>query len=76
MFIGNNVGNNDTTYKALVRRFRLNKSKDLRRLRCCSYIINLAAKVFIFSKDYKAFKDKVDTAERATVRDQRNLATE
>ena len=32
---------------------------NIRRLRCLSYIINLAIKAFIFSSDVEAFKDNI-----------------
>jgi hypothetical protein len=62
-FIVNNDGRNDTCIRAILRKHRPNiKNPDSRRVRYLGYIINLAAKAFLFSKNADAFKDSIDTA--------------
>jgi hypothetical protein len=55
-FILDNVFLNDTAVRSiLIIEGRLNKY-NYRRLRCLGYIINLAARAFLFSNEAKAFK--------------------
>ena len=78
VFIADNVGNVDVAVNVIVHRF-LPKEKDEvspRRSRCLGYIINLAAKAFLLKNDCEAFIEDIDHAERATARDEANLAAE
>jgi hypothetical protein len=55
-FIGDNIISNNTAIRAILVYLRLDlKDLDSRRVRCLSYIINLAAKAFLFGKDADAF---------------------
>ena len=55
VYVANNADNNDIAYKALVKIIYLDKDKRGRRGHCFSYIVNIAAKAFIYSKKHKAF---------------------
>ena len=72
VYVGDNARNINTAVRFLVRRFHPEEAENplARRLRCFSYIINLAAKVFLFRNDYEAFIDDIKAAERVTVRDE------
>jgi hypothetical protein len=62
-FIADNDGRNDICIRAILRKYRPNiKDPDSRKVRCLGYIINLAAKAFLFGKNADAFKDSVNTA--------------
>jgi hypothetical protein len=62
-FIINNDGRNDIYIRVILRKYRPNiKDPDSRRVRYLDYIINLAAKAFLFSKNADAFKDSINTA--------------
>ena len=76
VYVGDNTSNVNTIVKALVRRFQLEESKTGRRLRCYSYIINLAVKVFLLGADFKTFINEAEVVERAIERDEQNLAIE
>jgi hypothetical protein len=78
VFVGDNASNIDVAVRALVHRFLPDEENEphSRRSRCLGHIINLAAKAFLLGNDYEAFIDEIDTAERATTRDQANLAAE
>ena len=67
--VTDNALNYSTTYKVLVKRFRLGESENLRRSRCLSYIINFATQAFIFDENYKAFITKVELIEEEVIRD-------
>jgi hypothetical protein len=55
-FIGDNTASNNTTIRAILTYLRPDlKDLDSRRMRCLGYIINLAAKAFLFGKDADAF---------------------
>jgi len=64
-FIADNDGRNDTCIRAILRKHRPDiEDPDSRRVRCLGHIINLAAKVFLFSKNADALKDTTDTARK------------
>jgi hypothetical protein len=64
-FIANNDSRNDTYIRAILRKLRFNiKDSNSRRIRCLGYIINLAAKAFLFGKNADAFKNIIDTARK------------
>jgi hypothetical protein len=48
-----------------LRKYRLDiKDPNSRRVRCLGYIINLAAKAFLFGKNADAFKNSIDAARK------------
>jgi hypothetical protein len=58
-FIRNNNRRNDITIRVILAYLRPNiKDPDSRRVRCLGYIINLAAKAFLFGKDADAFEEE------------------
>jgi hypothetical protein len=62
-FIADNDSRNDICIRAILRKHRPDiKDPDSRRVRCLGYIINLAAKAFLFGKNADAFKDSIDAA--------------
>jgi hypothetical protein len=64
-FIADNDARNNTYIRAILRKHQLNiKDLNSRRVRCLGYIINLAAKAFLFSKNTDAFKDSIDTTRK------------
>jgi hypothetical protein len=64
VFIGDNVGNIDTAVECLVGEFWLNEvGIEARRARCFAYIINLAVKAFLFSKNCEAFMIEMNDLE-------------
>jgi hypothetical protein len=64
-FIADNDARNDIYIRAILRKYRFNiKDPDSRRVRCLGYIINLAAKAFLFGKNTDAFKDSINTARK------------
>jgi hypothetical protein len=59
-FIGDNAGPNNTAVRVILIKLRPNiEDPDSRRLRCLGYIINLAAKAFLFRKDADTFKEEL-----------------
>ena len=71
VFVGDNVGNINTTIKVIMMRFRPNEaSSRCRRARYFGHIINLAAKAFLLGNNYEAFSDKVLVAEQVIMRDE------
>jgi hypothetical protein len=64
-FIADNDGRNDTYVRAILRKYRPDiKDSDSRKVRCLGYIINLAAKAFLFGKNADAFKDSINAARK------------
>jgi hypothetical protein len=64
-FIANNDGRNDTCIRVILRKHRPDiKDFNSRRVRCLGYIINLAAKAFLFGKNADAFKDNINAARK------------
>jgi hypothetical protein len=62
-FIADNASNNDTCIQAILAKHRPEiKDPNSRRVRCLGYIINLAAKAFLFGKNADAFEDTTDLA--------------
>jgi hypothetical protein len=62
-FIADNDGRNDICIRAILKKYRPNiKDPNSRRVRCLGYIINLAAKAFLFGKIIDAFKDSINAA--------------
>jgi hypothetical protein len=60
-FITNNAIINDTAVRAILIYLLLKlENPDFKRIRCFRYIINLAAKAFLFKKDADAFKEKFE----------------
>ena len=76
VYVDDNTSNVNTAVKALIRRFQPEKSETERRLRCYSYIINLAIKAFLLEADFETFINEAEAVERATERDEQNLAIE
>ena len=76
VYVGDNASNVDTAVKALVNEFHSDESEQGRRSRCCGHIINLAAKAFLLGAECEAFRDEIDAAEQATMRDEQNLVVE
>ena len=70
VFISDNATNYDSAYRALARRFRLNESENLRRSRCLSHIINLAAQAFIYGREDEAFIIEAEQTKQLTIRDE------
>ena len=61
-FIGDNATTNNTAIRAILAHLLPElKNPDSRRIRCLSYIINLAAKAFLFGKDADAFEEESQT---------------
>ena len=64
-FIADNDGRNNTCIRAILRKHRPDiKDPDSRRVRYLGYIINLAAKAFLFGKNADAFEDSTDTTRK------------
>jgi hypothetical protein len=57
-FVSNNVGNNNLAINAFYRELKL-KNFVTHRLKYLRYIINLAAKTFLFEKEEKSFNFKI-----------------
>jgi hypothetical protein len=57
-FVSDNVGSNNLAIEAFCKELKL-KNLTARRLRCLRYIINLAAKAFLFSKEEGGFDFKI-----------------
>jgi hypothetical protein len=55
-FITNKAGNNDTCIVILHEHYFPSSDPNIRCLRCLGYIINLAARAFLFSRNTKAFE--------------------
>jgi hypothetical protein len=61
-FIANNDARNDIYIRVILRKHRPNiKDFNSRRVYCLRYIINLAAKAFLFGKNADAFKDIINS---------------
>ena len=60
-FVLDNVSLNDTCVQEILKQLRLNLDLKKRRLCCFGYIVNLAAKAFLFSEEAKAFELKIDS---------------
>jgi ribosome biogenesis protein Nip4 len=61
-FIANNDARNDIYIRVILRKHRPNiKDFNGRRVYCLRYIINLAAKAFLFGKNADAFKDIINS---------------
>jgi ribosome biogenesis protein Nip4 len=61
-FITNNDARNDIYIRAILRKYRLNiKDFNSRRVRYLRYIINLAAKAFLFGKNADVFKNNINS---------------
>jgi hypothetical protein len=56
--MSDNVGSNNLAMKAFYKELKL-KNSIARRLRCLEYIINLAAKAFLFNKEKGGFNFKI-----------------
>ena len=64
-FIADNNGRNNIYIRAILRKYRPDiKNSDSRRVRYLGYIINLAAKAFLFGKNADAFEDSTDAARK------------
>jgi len=64
IFVTDNAELNDTAIRHILVTIRPDiKDTDLHRARCLGYIINLAVKAFLFSKDVKAFKQVVNSVD-------------
>ena len=60
-FIRDNIRNNDICQRVICRKLRPDiKAPDSRRVRCLSYILNLAVKAFLFGKEADAFEEDVN----------------
>jgi hypothetical protein len=59
VFVTDNVNSNNSAIKVTLSVLRPDLDARTYRSRCFGYIINLAAKAFIFSKDIAAFKDSL-----------------
>ena len=58
-FVGDNDVRIDTVIRVILAQLRPDlKDPDSRRVRYLGYIINLAAKAFLFGKDADAFEEK------------------
>jgi hypothetical protein len=58
-FINDNAITNNTAIRAILAYLYLDlKDPNFKRVRCLNYIINLAARAFLFKKDAKAFEEK------------------
>ena len=58
-----NVSSNNTYVAEILKALRINDTVEYHRLHCLSYILNLAAKAFLFSSDTKSFEDEIKTNE-------------
>ena len=59
-----NVGNNDTCIKAILKKISSSSTVNQWRLRYYKYVINLVIKVFLFSNDPDVFKLEINTLEK------------
>jgi hypothetical protein len=58
-FISDNASENNTVIRAIIAHLYFNeKNLNFKRVKCLGYIINLAAKAFLFKKDADVFKEK------------------
>jgi hypothetical protein len=58
-FTSDNVSLNNTVIRVILTYLRFNlKDPDFRYIKCLKYIINLAAKAFLFKKNADAFKEE------------------
>ena len=69
VFITDNADSNDTTIRSILQELRPELSINNRRSRCLGYIINLAVKAFIFSKETNTFKVLVDSVDKTDALD-------
>jgi hypothetical protein len=60
-FILDNISSNNIYVREILTKLRPNLTKENRRLRYFGYIINLAAKAFVFGKDPEAFEAEADS---------------
>ena len=63
-FVTDNAANNDTAIDAVVAYYfphMTPKQRVGRRLRCLGHVINLAAKAFLYGKEFDAFEKDIDT---------------
>ena len=72
-----NVGNNDTCIKAILKKISSSSTVNQRRLRCYRHVINLVVKVFLFSDDPDAFELEINTLKKFKfeIRHERKLLT-
>jgi hypothetical protein len=64
-FIGDNTASNNTIIRAILAHLCPDlKNSNSRRVRYLGYIINLAAKAFLFKKDADAFKEESKTKKK------------
>ena len=64
-FIADNATTNNTAVRAILAYLLLKlDNPDSRHIRCLEYIINLAAKAFLFRKDADAFKEESETKKK------------
>ena len=66
VYISDNADSNDTAWKAVLSVLHPDRDPKASRSHCLGYIINLAAKAFIFGKNVAAFEAVVDTINDAT----------
>ena len=61
-FIRDNASLNNTAIRVILDKLRPDiKDLDSRYIRCIGYIVNLAAKAFLFGKDADAFEEESQT---------------
>jgi hypothetical protein len=65
-YVGDNADLNDTAWKIVLSVLHLDYDSVTSRSRYLDYIINLAAKAFIFSDNIDAFESVVDAINNAT----------
>ena len=61
-FILNNAGSNDTYISAIIKRLNIKDTKEHRRLRYLSHVLNLSVKVILFGENPEVFKKDITTA--------------
>jgi hypothetical protein len=66
VFVTDNAESNNTAIKAILSDIRPDLAVFPRRARCLGHIINLAAKVFLFGTDIKAFETVIDQVSNNT----------
>jgi hypothetical protein len=59
-----NVSSNDTCMEEILRQLGINDIKEQRRLRYLGYIINFAAKAFLFGLNADAFEREMINSEK------------
>ena len=60
-FVLDNASSNDTCVREILKQLRPELNPKERRLCCFGYIVNLAAKAFLFSKEIEAFEFEIDS---------------